>query len=124
MEESYLLLAHIFSYDSESCAHLYTVFRPFVNGGGHRTRPVDLDRHDAVLQNASLRDAFERYNVLDRRLYDAAVPIFCNEWRRAVTSNSSCVRALAEASVQNSITGFDGYPPICRGVREDQVPSS
>ena len=62
-----------------------------------------------VFANATLRDAFERSNGLDRRLYEAGIVIFCGEWARArkARHSRSCLPDLASDI---------GDPDVCRGV--------
>jgi hypothetical protein len=122
--QSYLLLAHAFSSDRATCARLYDRFHAIADHGSNvhgvnaRTVPlsgvpcqpsVDESARSTVFANATLRDAFERFNGLDRRLYEAGIVIFCGEWAHArkARHSRSCLPDLASDI---------GDPDVCRGV--------
>ena len=117
--QSYLLLAHAFSSDRATCARLYDRFHAIADHGSNvhgvnaRTVPsqpsVNESARSTVFANATLRDAFERSNGLDRRLYEAGIVIFCGEWARARKARHSwsCLPDLASDI---------GDPDVCRGV--------
>jgi len=128
-DASWLLLAHALSTTRDACAAIAAALAPHrthargdVTGGHARGKhsPQEAAAAAAIRANATLRAAFERRNGLDRRLYDAAVVIFCDEWRRALADGDSCVRDLADAppalcatATSRDVAALDAaYPPF------------
>ena len=86
-----------------TCLKLFDIFRGAFESGDRRADARLSQRKlrwkAAMAVNVSLRRHFEGYNALDLRLYDAAVGIWCGEFRKALAAGDSCVGAVAGLSV-------------------------